>query len=95
VDSAQQNRAIGVAQGRREAAEHFARALRTVVARWRAEEAGAGALRAALLHSLTERWCSRVEALALELEQQLPALRAAEAQAIAACPPGSRWWRRW
>jgi hypothetical protein len=83
--------------------------LRRTAATWRAAEAKAGgplgAVRSAFLWALTERWCSRVEVLAAQVESELAQLRTAElgarAQyeqaaraAQAAPPPARRWWRR-
>lgn len=101
MDATQLAHSLGLATGRRELAERLLGELRRQVALWRAAEAKAGgplgAVRSAFLWSLTERWCSRVEALAAQVESELAQLRTAElgaraqyeqaARAAQAAPP--------
>lgn len=74
--------ALGVATGRRELAEQLVAELRRASARWRAADAQSssllGALRAAFLWSVTERWCARIEELASAIEARVAELRTAE-----------------
>jgi len=82
VDSAQLAHSLGVATGRRELAERLLAELRRTAATWRGAEAKTGglltSLRSAFFWAVTERWCSRVEALAAQVEAQLAELRTAE-----------------
>lgn len=68
-------------------AERVVAELRKAAAAWRASEAKvtglAGMLRAAFLWSLTERWCSRLELLAAQVESDVAQLRTLEEQARA------------
>lgn len=88
VDTQQLAHALGLATGRRELAERLVGELRKSAANWRVAESKStglfGAFRTAFLWALTERWCSRLEALAAQAEADLAELRTAEQSARAA-----------
>jgi hypothetical protein len=92
--------ALGVVTGRREVAERAASELRRHVAQWRAEDSTTkglvGAARVALTWALTERWCTRLEALAASWESEALRLRQDEVKRMAApVAPRKRNWLPW
>lgn len=94
MDATQLAHSLGVATGRRELAERLLGELRRTASTWRVAEATAGglrgSLRSAFFWQLTERWCSRVEGLAAQIESQIAELRTAELAARTAYEQAAR-----